>query len=295
MERPQTAATNGSKPVHASSSWFVMESRVNTCRTILAAAAVAALAGNASLAQHGGGKSAPGHGAAHHQGSAPGASEGVAIPGKIAPIPASEIETGAGRPSLPATVNGGANKKGGGEVGHDAGLKASGAVAKTGAAVRGIDLVRPDGGYASLRRRATRSSLIANAAKKVPTIVAPGNIAVHAPISLPAVAAKNAIGVTAPSTGIQNLAVAHPSMGVTVNGNTATGYVAKTSIGGNAGEVRHENLPPVPKSPVPLSGAIHATGLSGTTMGHPTVNAAALGGPAHNVSGIGGASIRPRY
>jgi hypothetical protein len=35
--------------------------------------------------------------------------------------------------------------------------------------------------------------------------------------------------------------------------------------------------------------------LSGTMMGHPTVNAAALGGPAHNVSGIGGASIRPRY
>jgi hypothetical protein len=282
METPQTATTKGSRPVHASSSCFVMESRVNTCRTILAAVAVAALAGNASLA-------APGHGAAHHQSSAPGASEGVANPGKIAPNPASEIETGAGRSSLPATVNGVANKKGGGEVGHDAG-KASGTVGKTGAAVRGIDLVRPDGGYAGLRRRATRSSLIANAPKKVPTIVAPGNIVVHAPISSPAAAAKNAIGVTAPSTGIQNLAVAHPSTGVMVNGNTANGYVAKTSIGGNAGEVRHQNPPPVP-----MSGAIHATGLSGTTMGHPAVNAAALGGPAHNVSGIGGASIRPRY
>jgi hypothetical protein len=285
METPQTAATKGSKPVHASSSCFVMESRVNTCRTIFAAAAVAALTGNASLA-------APGHGAAHHHSSAPGASEGVANPVKIAPNPASEIETSAGRSALPATVNAVANKKGGGEVGHDAGPKASGTVGKTGAAVRGIDLVRPDGGNASLRRRATRSSLIANAPKKVPTIaphgVPPGNIVVHAPISLPAVATKNAIGVTAPSTGIQNPAVAHPSTGVAVNGNT--GYVAKTSIGGNAGEVRREN-PPL----VPMSGAIHATGLSGTTMGHPTVNAAALGGPAHNVSGIGGASIRPRY
>jgi hypothetical protein len=259
-----------------------MESRVNTYRTILAAVAVAALAGNASLA-------APGHGAVHHQSSAP-ASGGVASPGKIAPAPASEIETGAGRSSLPATVNGVANKKGGGEVGRDAGPKAPGTVGKTGAAVRGIDLVRPDGGNASLRRRATRSSLIADAPKKVPTIVPPANIVVHGPISLPAVAAKNAIGVTAPGTGIQNLAVAHPSTGVMVNGNAANGYVAKTSIGGNAGEVRHENPPPVP-----MSGAIHATGLSGTAMGHPTVNAAALGGPAHNVSGIGGASVRPRY
>jgi hypothetical protein len=262
-----------------------MESRVNTCRTILAALAVAVLAGNASLAQHAGGKSAPGHGAAHHQSSAP-ASEGVANAGKIAPNPAGEIETGASRSSLPARVNGIANKKGGGDVGHDAGPKASGTVGKAGAVVPGIDLVRPDGGNASLRRRATRSSLIANAAKKLPTIVPPGNIAVHAPISLPA--AKNAIGVTTPSPGIQNLAVAHPSTGV--NGITANGYVAKTSIGGNAGEFRHENPPAVP-----ASGAIHATGLSGTTMGHPAVNAAALGGPAHNVSGIGGASIRPKY
>jgi hypothetical protein len=257
-----------------------MESRVNTCRTILAAVAVTALAGSASPA-------APGHGAAHHHGSAP-ASGGVANPGKIAPSPASEIETGAGRSSSPGTVNDVANKKGDGEVGHDTVPKASGTVGKTGAAVRGIDLVRPDGGYASLRRRATRSSLIANAPKKVPTIVPPGNIVVHAPISLPAVAAKNAIGVTAPGAGIQNLAVAHPATGVMVIGNAANGYVAKTSIGGNAGEVRHEN-------PVPMSGAIHATGLSGTTMGHPAVNPAALGGPAHNVSGIGGASIRPRY
>ena len=90
--------------------------------------------------------------------------------------------------------------------------------------------------------------------------------------------------MTAPSTGIQNLAVAHPSAGVMVNGN-----VAKTSIGGNVGEVRHES-----PHPVPMVGAVHSTGLSGTAMGHPAVNAAALGGPAHIVSGIGGASIRPR-
>ena len=122
------------------------------------------------------------HGAAHHQSSAPGASEVGANPaGNIAPTPASEIEKSAGRSSLPATFNSGANKKGG-EGGNEAGFKR--AVAKTGAAVQGIDLVRPDGGNANLRRRATRSSLIANAAKKVPTIVAPGNIVVHPQISL---------------------------------------------------------------------------------------------------------------
>ena len=259
-----------------------MESRVKTHRTILAAVAVAAFAGNASLAQHGAGRSAP-HGVAHHQSSAPGASEVGANPaGKIAPNPTIEVEKSAAHSSLPAAVNGVASRRGG-EVGNDARSKAF--TVKTGAAVQGIDLVRPDGGNASLRRRAMRSSLIADAPKKVPTIVPPGNIVVHPPISSPAATAKNAIGVSAPSVGIQNPGVAHPSTGVIVHGN-----VAKTSIGGNVGEVRHENPPPVP-----MVGAVHPTGLSGTTMGHPAVNSAALGGPAHTVSGIGGASIRPKY
>jgi hypothetical protein len=66
--------------------------------------------------------------------------------------------------------------------------------------------------------------------------------------------------------------------------------VAKTSIGGNAGEIRHEN-----PHPVPVAGAIHSSGLSGSAMGHPAVNAAALGGPAHIATGIGGGSMRPKY
>jgi hypothetical protein len=260
---------------------FVMESRVKTYRTILAAVAVAAFAGNASLARHGAGRSAP-HGAAHHQSSAPGASEVGANPaGKIAPNPTTEVEKSAGHSSLPAAVNGVASGRGG-EIGNDAGSKAS--TVKTGAAVQGIDPVRPDGANASLRRRAMRSSLMPDAPKKVPTAVPPGNIVVHPPIASQAVTAKSAIGVSAPNTGIRNQAVARPSAGVMVHGN-----VAKTSIGGNVGEVRHENL-----HPVATVGAV-PTGLSGTTMGHPAVNAAALGGPAHIVSGIGGASIRPKY
>jgi hypothetical protein len=249
-----------------------MEGGVKTRWTMLAAVTLAAVAGNASLAQHGGGKSGPGHGSAHHQSSPPGASEGAAV----------------------------ANKTGAGEVGHNAGPQASGTAGKTGAAVQSIDLARPDDGYASLRRRAMRSTLIANAPKKIPTTVPPGNIVVHGPTSSPGQIARNAIGVTAPGPGIRNPDVAHPPPGIAVNGsaangnvangNSANGMVAKTSIGGNAGEIRHEN-----PHPVPVAGAIHSTGLSGSAMGHPAVNAAALGGPAHIATGIGGGSMRPKY
>jgi hypothetical protein len=282
-----------------------MEGRVKTCRTWLAAIALAAVAGNVSFAQQGGGKSGHGHGAAHHQSSLPGASEGAAVPGRIAPHAAGESDRSAGRSPLPATINGVANKTGGGEVGHNGGPQASGTAGKTGAAVQGIDLARPDDGYAGLRRRAMRSTLIANAPKKIPTTAPPGNSVVHPPTSSPGEIARNAIGVTAPGSGIRNPAVAHPTSGIAVhgsaangtaananlaNGNLANGMVAKTSIGGNAGEIRHEN-----PRPAPVAGAIHATGLSGSAMGHPAVNAAALGGPARIVSGIGGGSMRPKY
>jgi hypothetical protein len=272
---------------------------VKTCRTILAAAAIAALAGNASLAQHRAVKSAPGHGAAQHQSSALGGSEGAANPGNIAAHAASESDKSAGHSPLPAMVNGVANKTGGGEVGHNAGPKAAGAAGNTGAALQSIDLAGPGDGSASLRRRAMRSSLIAGAAKKIPTIVPPGNVVVHAPTSspaMPAEIARNAIGITAPSTGIRNLGVAHPSSGIAAaggslaGGSLTSGILARTSIGGNAGQVRHDD-----PRPVPMASAIHSTGLSGTTMGHPAVNAAALGGPARIVSGIGGGSMRPKY
>jgi hypothetical protein len=260
-----------------------VESRVKTFRLLFAAVAFAALATTTSLARHGGGRPAPasGHSAAHHESSAPAfTSEPAANPaGNIAPS-----LTGA------ASFNGSGTKKGGGEAGKDAGGKTSGAIGRTGAAFHGIDLVRPDDGYASpgLRRRATRSSLIAKSAKRTSTIVPPGNVVVHPPTSLPGAPvefARSAIGVTVPSTNIQNLSVVHPSSGIAVNGNAA-----KTSIGGNANEIRHEN-----PHPVAIAGpSIHSTGLNGTAMGHPTAGPAELGGPSHIVTGIGGASIRPR-
>jgi len=278
---------------------------MNTCRTMLTAFALAAVAGNVSLAQHGGGKSVPGHGAAHRQSAPSGASEGAAVPGRIAPNAASESDRTIGRPPLPATINGVANKTGGGEVGHNAGPQASGTAGKTGAAVQSIDLAGSGDGYASLRRRAMRSTLIANAPKKIPTSVPSGNTVVHSPTSSPGEIARNAIGVTAPGSGIRNPAIVHPTSGIAVKGsaangavanansanaNLANGMVAKTSIGGNAGEIRHEN-----PHPVPAAGAIHSTGLSGSAMGHPAGNAATLGGPARIVTGIGGGSMRPKY
>ena len=296
MERPQTGATE----VEQAGACFVMESRVKTCRTMLAAVAVAALAGNASLAQHGGGKSAPGHGAAHHQSSAPGASEGGANPaGKIAPTPRAKSKRAPAAPRCRRRSMASQTRRRRGRQRRR--LKAS--AGKTGAAVQGIDLVRPDDGYASLRRRAMRSTLIANAPKKIPTIVPPGNIVVHPPISSPGAdreerdrrdAHRAPAFKTWPSRtrlrALRSTGAPPTETWPTDRTDLANGNVAKTSIGGNAGEVRHEN-----PHPVPVAGAIHSTGLSGTTMGHPAVNAAALGGPAHIVSGIGGGSMRPKY
>src|SRR5260370_38188447 len=103
MERPPAGATKWSNPAHC----VVMEGRVKTYRTILAAVAVAALAGSASLAQHGGGKSAPRPGAA--QSAAPGASEGATHPGKDAPNAGSEGDNSARRSPLPRPAHGDAH------------------------------------------------------------------------------------------------------------------------------------------------------------------------------------------
>lgn len=214
---------------------------MNTCRSILAAAAIVALATTAGMAQHGGGKSAPkSGGGANPEGHAPG---------------------GAGR------------------TGAD----------RTGGHAHGIDLVRPDDGYASLRRRATRSSLIADGLKKSPAIVPSHNAVVHPPAPLtgaPAEHARNAIGATAPTnTGIGNAGIAHPVSGA------ALGNIAKTSIGGNVGEVHHAVPHPVPIAVAPS----HSTGLSGAAMGRPSTGLATLGGPAHTVSGISGANVRLKH
>jgi hypothetical protein len=159
---------------------------------------------------------------------------------------------------------------------------AAGPTGKAGA--RGIDLVRHDDGYASPRRRATRSSLVGNGAKKGPS----SNVARPAisPPVVPAVLPRNAIGAVTTNAGAHHLDVAHPSAAIAV-----TGVAAKTSIGGNAAAAHHETPHVVPIA----NASIHSTGLSGTQMGHAATSPAVLGGAAHSVSGIGGASMRTKH
>jgi hypothetical protein len=175
---------------------------------------------------------------------------------------------------------------GGGKSGKSAGHHDGSATGGTGkAGAHGIDLVRHDDGYASPRRRATRSSLVGNGAKKGPS----SNVARPAisPPGVPAVLPRNAIGaVTTTNTGAHHLDSAHPSAAVAV-----TGVAAKTSIGGNAAAAHHETPHVVPTA----NASIHSTGLSGTQMGHAATSPAVLGGAAHSVSGISGASIRTKH
>jgi hypothetical protein len=263
-----------------------MESRVKTSRLLFAAVAFATLATTTSLARHGAGKPASLPGAAHHESAGPPITTVPATntAGDTPPSLTSESETKIGRAALPTMISG---RGTGGETGNDAGSKASHSFASS----HGIDLLRPDGGYASpgLRRRATRSSLIAKSEKRNPTIATPGNLVVHPPTSppgAPAQFARSAIGVIIPGTSIQNLGVIRQSSGVLVNANAA-----KTSIGGNAGEIRHEN-----PHPAAMAGAsLNSTGLNGAAMGHPTSSPATLGGPAHIASGIGGAIIHSKH
>ena len=56
---------------------------------------------------------------------------------------------------------------------NDAGASAGG---KSAGVARGIDLIRPDDGYANLRRRATRSSLVATGQKKGSSVESVGNV-----------------------------------------------------------------------------------------------------------------------
>jgi hypothetical protein len=157
---------------------------------------------------------------------------------------------------------------------------------RAGAGAHGIDPVRTDGGAGNLRRRAMRSSLIAKAPTKNPTILPTASTAVHP--TIPGMAGevpRNAIGATTPtSLGARDLGTPHSVQ----SGGPGT-QVAKPGIGGNVVIGHHDN----PHSPANTV-VNRPAGLSGTAMGRSANNPATLGGPAHVASGIGGASIRPR-
>jgi hypothetical protein len=267
---------------------WVMDRQVKTNRWFFAVVACAALAAGTSFAaEREGSKPAPksGETTATQEGSPAGR-----LPTPADRIPAS-LETAttpgnvAAHPSVPGAATGRATKGGVGESG-EAGPKAANAGGKSAAAPRGIDLVRPDDGYASpgLRRRATRSSLIAAGEKKklqiVPTVAATFR---------PPSAASAALGPLRNAAGVTG----HPGIGKPDSIHTVPGALvrtgpAKNSLGMSVTEMRR------PEAHVTAPGAMPVVaGISGTTMGHAGLSG--VGGPAKDRSGITGSGFRHKF
>jgi len=152
----------------------------------------------------------------------------------------------------------------------------------------GIDLVRPDDGYGNpgLRRRATRSSLIALSQNKKSRILPP----VVLPPHLPSVSAapiehlRNSAGVALPvGTGI-----AKPDSLHTVAGLPANTGLAGNSLGISTNETHRAGIHVTTSSTMPP-----VTGINGTNLGH--AGASGIGGPAKDRTGINGSALRPRF
>jgi hypothetical protein len=154
-----------------------MNRQAKTNRWVLAAVACAVLATDASIAAGRGGKSAPksSEAVSHEEGSPGGQfldlgaaanKAGADTAGRNSGLGGERNDAGnlAARAAATSTANGRSARGGAGEAGIESGGKAANTGGKS--VAHGIDLVRPDDGYAGLRRRATRSSLIAAGQKK---------------------------------------------------------------------------------------------------------------------------------
>jgi hypothetical protein len=243
---------------------------------LLAVILCSALAADPGLAARRG-KSAPhaNSGAAQDgQGLSHEGALGAAVPASRAPAPAvTDVKTGvdtAGQtPAVPAppVVNSRAPNAGG----------------KSAAMAHGIDLVRPDDGYANLRRRAARSSLVANAQRKKPQIVAPVTGTPHAPAAVgPTVEqARNSTG--APVSANVNLT--KPGAIHAVPAVPANTGPAKNSLGVSLNETHHRDI-----HVTATTAMAPVNGVNGTTMGR--VGLTGIGGPAKERSAIGGSAFR---
>jgi hypothetical protein len=185
------------------------------------------------------------------------------------------------RPSAAATPNAsGINESGG---------KAAGRGANFVEAPHGIDLVRPDDGYGNpgLRRRATRSSLIALSPNKkariLPPVVLPPRLPSFsaAPVERP----RNSAGVALPvATGIAKPDSLHTVAGLPAS----TGLTGSNSLGISTNETHRAGIHVTTSSTMPP-----VTGINGTNLGH--VGASGIGGPAKDRTGINGSALRPRF
>ena len=147
-----------------------------------------------------------------------------------------------------------------------------------------IDLTRPDDGYANLRRRAARTSLIA--AQKKPAVVAPGTAIAHPPVAGTAEHTRNAAGAAVPAAPAlpAALGTARPEP---VHAESVPGFGgAKNNLGlgiggAHPGPVHIATTPAAPKPPV--------IGINGTSLHQAGPG---IGGPATDRSAIGGSTYR---
>jgi hypothetical protein len=143
-----------------------------------------------------------------------------------------------------------------------------------------IDLVRPDDGYASLRRRAAGSALAGIAAGKKPKPLAVPTGQAIKPM-VPPTTAHNAVGaVVVNGASSQDHKNAVPPHGIGPGTNSIG--VGATHPVAPAGNVR----PPIPPQ---------TPGINGTTIGHIASTSGTVGGPAKPRTGINGTSFRPRH
>jgi hypothetical protein len=146
----------------------------------------------------------------------------------------------------------------------------------------GIDLVRPDDGYANLHRRAVRSSLIAAQKKKLQTI--PTIAATPHPPGPPAEHGRNSAGVTLPS----GATVGKPELVHTVPGAPVNTGVGKNSLGLSVNETHHTET-----HNTAIGTTVPVSGINGTTMGR--VNAGTVGGPTKDRSAINGSAYQRKF
>jgi hypothetical protein len=265
----------------------------NISRCFLAGVACLALAASASTAAERKGSTGPKSGEAiSHQEGLPetGPPDPSVAVKKSSTNPAgqnsdhSENRTDPGdvavRPSAAATPNAPGSIESGGKTAGKGGNFVE--------APHGIDLVRPDDGYGNpgLRRRATRSSLIALSQNKKSRILPPVVVPPHLPSfsAAPIERPRNSAGVELPvGTGI-----AKPDSLHTVAGLPANTGLAGNSLGISTNETHRAGIHVTTSSTV-----LPVTGINGTNLGH--AGASGIGGPAKNRTGINGSALRPRY
>jgi hypothetical protein len=151
---------------------------------------------------------------------------------------------------------------------------------RSAATTRGIDLVRPDDGYANLRRRAARSSLVSPTQKKPPP-VAPLAVTLRPPSPAGATSesARNSGAMPIPA----HINAPKPSAVGAVTNEPANTGLARNSLGLSTNAPHHHEIR-ITAAPFPV------TGINGSTMGH--AGTTGIGGPTKERSAIGGSARR---